>query len=65
METPRWKRVKSLFEAALDEALEDRPGFLDRACAGASSIAASNSDLTRFQPVWNVAPALTGHDAAK
>ncbi len=37
-DTTHWKRVKSLFEAAMDEAPEDRPGFLDRACADNPSL---------------------------
>ena len=45
METPRWKRVKSLFEAAMDEAPEARPGFLDRACAGDPSLRAEVESL--------------------
>ena len=39
-ETPRWKRVKSLFEAAMDQAPEDRSGFLDRVCAEDPSLRA-------------------------
>ena len=45
METPRWQRVKSLLEAAMDEAPEDRPVFLDRACAGDPSLRAEVESL--------------------
>ncbi len=44
-DTTHWKRVKSLFEAAMDEAPEDRPGFLDRACADNSSLRAEVESL--------------------
>ena len=37
-EAPHWKRVKSLFEAAMDQAPEDRAAFLERACAGDLSL---------------------------
>ena len=43
--TPRWKQVKSLFETAMDQAPEDRSGFLDRACAGDASLRAEVESL--------------------
>src|SRR5258708_1671406 len=33
-----WERVKEIFESALEAPSQDRPAFLDRACAGDSAL---------------------------
>jgi hypothetical protein len=34
MDTPRWQRIEELFQAAIARAVEERPAFLNEACAG-------------------------------
>ena len=44
-DTTHWKRVKSLFDAAMDEAPEDRSRFLDGACADNAALRAEVESL--------------------
>ncbi len=38
MTPERWQKVKEIFQAALDRALEDRSAFLSSACGGDESL---------------------------
>ncbi len=44
-QSDRWRRIKDIFSAALDQPLEERAEFLDRACEGDADLRAEVEDL--------------------
>jgi len=45
MDTERWRRLRELFDAALDLETSDRPAFIARSCAGDSELQSTLESL--------------------
>src|SRR5262245_23484313 len=72
MERERWRQIEELYQSALNVAVDERPGFLDKACAGDDELRREVESLLSYEsaaksfinaPAMQVAMKVMGSDA--